>query len=175
MTTPRTRHGSAVVTLPTDREILITREFDAPAALVFAAWTTPDLVRRWWGDEASPLVVCDIDLRPGGAWRYVTRAADGTEFGWHGSYLEIAPPHRLVSTEVFEGYPDAEARNTLTLTERGHTTTLAVTVLHSSKENRDGHVASGMEGGMQLALDRVEDLLVELAASAADASTEASR
>jgi uncharacterized protein YndB with AHSA1/START domain len=162
MTTTRARHGSAVVTLPSDREILITRVFDAPAALVFRAWTTPELVRRWWGYESSPLVVCDIDLRPGGAWRYVTRDADGTELGWHGTHLEIEAPHRLVSTEVFEGYPEGEAQNTLTLTERDGSTVLAVTVLHSSKENRDGHVASGMEGGLQHSLNRVEDLLVEL-------------
>ena len=120
--TTRTRHGSAVVTLPSDREILITRAFDAPAALVFKAWTTPELVRRWWGFESSPLVVCDIDLRPAGAWRYVTREADGTELGWHGTYLEIEVPRRLVSTEVFEGYPEGEAQNTLTLTERDGTT-----------------------------------------------------
>jgi uncharacterized protein YndB with AHSA1/START domain len=171
MTTERTsRHGSAVVTLPSDREILIIRSFDAPAALVFRAWTTPELVRRWWGFESSPLVVCDIDLRPGGAWRYVTREADGTELGWHGTHLEIDAPHRLVSTEVFEGYPDAEARNTLTLREHGGITELTVTVLHTSKENRDGHVASGMEGGLQHSLDRIEDLLAELPRDAAHAT-----
>ncbi|MEY2437471.1 MAG: hypothetical protein QOF97_2307 [Acidimicrobiaceae bacterium] len=162
MTTTRARHGSAVVTLPSDREILITRVFDAPAALVFKAWTTPELVRRWWGWESSPLVVCDIDLRPGGAWRYVTRDADGTELGWRGTYLEIEAPHRLVSTEVFEGHPEGEAQSTLTLTERDGTTSFSVTVLHASKENRDGHVASGMERGLQHSLDRVEDLLAEL-------------
>ena len=165
MTITGTRHGSAVVTLPSDREILITRVFDAPAALVFEAWTTPAHVRRWWGSESSPLVVCDIDLRPGGAWRYVTRDPDGTELGWHGTYLEIERPDRLVSTEVFEGYPDGEARDTLTLTERGDgTTVLSVTVVHTSKENRDGHIASGMDAGMQPVLDRVEDLLLELQA-----------
>jgi uncharacterized protein YndB with AHSA1/START domain len=167
MTTSGTRHGSAVVTLPTEREILITRVFDAPAALVFKAWTTPALVRRWWGFESSPLIVCDIDLRPGGRWRYVTRDADGTELGWHGTYLDVGAPHRLVSTEVFESYPDGEAQNTLTLTEEAGRTVLTVVVLHTSKENRDGHVGSGMEGGMQHSLDRVEDLLVELSAEVA--------
>jgi uncharacterized protein YndB with AHSA1/START domain len=162
--TTSTRHGSAVVTLPSDREIRITRVFDAPAELVFKAWTTPELVRRWWGYESSPLVVCEIDLRPGGAWRYVTRDADGTELGWHGTYLEIEGPHRLVSTEVFEGYPDGEAQDTLTLREGDGTTMLTITVLHSSVENRDGHIASGMEGGLQHSLDRVEDLLAEIGA-----------
>jgi uncharacterized protein YndB with AHSA1/START domain len=167
MTTTRSRHGSARVTLPSDREIRITRVFDAPAALVFKAWTTPELVSRWWGFESAPLVVCDIDLRPGGAWRYVTREADGTELGWHGTHLEVDAPHRLVSTEVFEGYPDGQAQNTLVLTEHDGTTDLVVTVLHTSRENRDGHVASGMEGGLQHSLDRVEDLLVELRDDAA--------
>ena len=166
MTISDTRHGSAVVTLPSDREIRITRVFDAPPALVFQAWTTPEHVRRWWGFESSPLVVCDIDLRAGGQWRYVTREPDGTELGWHGTYIEIDPPGRLVSTEVFEGYPDGEARDTITLTAgRDGTTLLSITVLHSSKENRDGHVASGMEGGLQHSLDRIEDLLLQLQAA----------
>jgi len=159
MTTTGTRHGSAVVTLPSDLEIGITRIFDAPAELVFRAWTTPELVREWWGRESSPLVVCDIDLRVGGGWRYVTREPDGTELAWHGTYLEIDRPWRLVSTEVYEGYPDGEARDTLTLTERDGTTLMSVNVLHSSRENRDGHLSSGMEPGMQHSLDRFEDLL----------------
>jgi uncharacterized protein YndB with AHSA1/START domain len=162
MTTTGTRHGSAVVTLPSDREILITRVFDAPAALVFRAWTDPALVRRWWSSEDAPLVVCDIDLRPGGAWRYVTRYPDGAELGWHGTYLEIDGPRRLVSTETFEGFPEAEARDTLLLTERDGTTVLTVTVLHSSQEYRDGHVASGMEAGLQRSLDRIDGILAEL-------------
>jgi len=155
-----TRHGSATVTTPSDREILITRTFDAPAAAVFDAWTTPDLVRQWWGSEEAPLVVCDIDLQVGGTWRYVIRNADGSESGWHGTYREIERPGRLVSTEVFEGFPDAEAVNSARLTEAADgTTTLSVTVLHSSKENRDGHLNSGMESGMQDVLDRLEDLV----------------
>jgi uncharacterized protein YndB with AHSA1/START domain len=159
-TTPVTnRHGSAIVTTPSDREICITREFDASAAAVFRAWTTPDLVRQWWGSETEPLVVCDIDLRVGGSWRYVTRGPEDLEFGWHGVYREIARPDRLVSTEVFEGFPDAEAVNTLTLDERNGVTTLTVIVLHASKENRDGHLESGMEAGMQIVLDRFEDLV----------------
>jgi uncharacterized protein YndB with AHSA1/START domain len=162
MTTIGTRYGSAVVTLPSDREILITRVFDAPAALVFRAWTSPELVRRWWSSADAPLVVCDIDLRPGGAWRYVTREPDGSELGWHGTYVDIDAPDGLVSTETFEGYPDATAQNTLRLAERDGTTVLTVTVLHSSQEHRDGHVASGMEPGLQRALDRIDGILAEL-------------
>ena len=159
-----TRYGSAIVTLPSDLEIRIIRVFDAPAALVFDVWTTPKHVRRWWGREDAPVVVCDIDLRVGGSWRYVIRTADGVELGWHGTYQEIAAPNRLVSTEVFEGYADAESLNTLTLDENNGQTVLTALVLHSSKENRDGHIDSGMEAGMQPTLDRVEDILAELTA-----------
>lgn len=157
--TTMTRHGSAIVTTPSDREILITRTFDASASAVFDAWTTPEHVRKWWGTEDAPLVVCDIDLRVGGSWRYVVGYADGKELGWRGTYREIERPNRLVATEVWEPFPDAESVNTLTLTENDGTTTLRVTVLHSSKENRDGHLNSGMESGMQLVLDRLEDLV----------------
>ncbi len=154
-----TRHGSATVTTPSDREILITRTFDAPAERVFDAWTTPEYVRRWWGSDDAPMVECEIDLQVGGSWRYVTRGPDGTEFAWHGTYREIDRPGRLVSTEVFEGFPDAEAVNTATFTDHDGTTTLSVTVQHSSPENRDGHLNSGMEAGMQVVLDRLEDLV----------------
>jgi uncharacterized protein YndB with AHSA1/START domain len=157
--TLKTRYGSAVVTTPSDLEIKITREFAAPAALVFTVWTTPEYVQRWWSGDDAPVVVCDIDLRVGGDWRYVTRLVDGTELGWHGTYQEIDVPHRLVSTEVFEGYPDGEALNTLTLEEHDGVTVLTALVRHTCVENRDGHLNSGMEGGMQLALNRVDDLL----------------
>ncbi len=157
--TPATRHGSAVVTLSGDREIVITRSFDAPAAAVFRAWTTPDLVRRWWGFPTSEWVVCDIDLRVGGTWRYVTREDGGVEVGFHGEYREIDAPVRLVSTEVFEGFPDAEALDTLVLEERDGVTTLTITVLHQLPEHRDGHIASGMEHGMQVSFDRLEDAI----------------
>ena len=158
------RFGSAVVTLPTDTQIQITRVFDAPAAIVFEAWTTPDLVRRWWGTPEHPLTVCDIDLRVGGDWRYAMDM-DGAELGWHGTYQAIDEPRRLVSSEVFEGYPDGEAVDTLTLDEADGTTTLTVVVQHRSKENRDGHIASGMEAGMQRALDQLDTLTVELSRS----------
>lgn len=157
-----TRHGTATVTLPSDLEIHITRVFEAPAALVFKAWTTPELVRRWWTCDALQMLVCEIDLRVGGNWRFVSREADGVEYGFHGTYREIVPGERLVSTEVYEGYPDGEALNTLTLAEADGLTTMNVVVLHSSKENRDGHIGAGMEAGMQLALDRIEDILGEL-------------
>jgi len=167
MNTLGNRHGSAVVTLPNDTDIVITRSFDAPAALVFEAYTTPALVQRWWGFAEDEWLVCDIDLRVGGTWRYVTvhRNDDATfEVGFHGEYREVAAPHRLVSTEVFEGMPDAVALDTVELDEVDGVTTLTTTVTHSCQEHRDGHIASGMEGGMQVSMDRLEDLVVELAA-----------
>ncbi len=156
------RHGSAVITLPSDTDILITRVFDAPADLVFEAWTTPELVRRWWGFETSEWLVCDIDLRVGGQWRFVIRDG-GMEVGFHGEYREIERPHRLVSTEVYEGFPDPDgdgaALNTMTLDEVDGVTTMTLLVQHARPEHRDAHLASGMEGGLQVSLDRMEDLV----------------
>jgi uncharacterized protein YndB with AHSA1/START domain len=162
------RHGSAVVTLPTDTEILITRAFDAPADLVFQAYTTPELVKRWWGFETSEWLVCDIDLRVGGQWRYVTREADGVEVAFHGEYREIDAPHRLVSTEVYEGAPvpdpdAAGAVNVVTLDEVDGVTTMTVLVQTPSQEVRDAIIDSGMEGGMQVSYNRLEDLVRQAA------------
>jgi len=159
------RYGSATVTLPSDREILITRQFDAPARLVFKAWTTPELVKRWWGFDSSEWLVCDIDLREGGSWRYVTREAGGFEVAFHGEYRTIEAPRRIVSTEVFEGFPDpdAAALNTIVFDQRAGVTTMTITVVHARKEHRDAHIASGMEGGMQISMNRLEDLVGELA------------
>jgi uncharacterized protein YndB with AHSA1/START domain len=159
---------SAVVTLPTDRQILITREFDAPRHLVYRAWTTPELVRRWWGGERGEVTIAEIDLRVGGTWRYVMVADGGFEVGFHGVYREIVPNERIVSTEVYEGLPEgldpeAEAAlNTLTLIEVGECTTLTVLVEHRNKEGRDAHINSGMEGGMQEAMDRLELVAISL-------------
>jgi len=155
------RHGSAVVTLPTDTEILITRQFDAPSALVWEALTRPEHVQRWWGPEWCPIISAEIDFRVGGSWRYVCRMDDGTELGWHGEYREIDEGRSITSTEVFEGFPDAEALNTMTLTESDGVTTLTTLVRHTSQEHRDGHVNSGMEGGMQDSFNRLDVLLVQ--------------
>jgi uncharacterized protein YndB with AHSA1/START domain len=154
--------GTAVVTLPADDQILITREFDAPRELVYKAWTTPELVKQWWGAKRGEVTSVEIDLRVGGTWRYVTRTDDGNEFGFHGEYREIVPDERIVSTEVFEGFPDAAALNTLTLRETDGRTTLEVLVQHDSKEHRDGHINSGMEAGMQDAMDLLEEVAISL-------------
>ena len=155
------RHGSAVVTLPSDTEILITRQFDAPAALVWEALTRPEHIKRWWGPEWCPITSAEIDLRVGGSWRYVCRMDDGTELGWHGEYREIDTGRSITSTEVFEGFPDAESLNTMTLSDSDGVTTLTTLVRHTSPENRDGHVNSGMEGGMQDTFNRLDQLLLQ--------------
>ncbi len=155
-------NGTAKVTLPSDEQILITREFDAPKHLVYKAWTTPELVRRWWSAQRGEVTVAEIDLRVGGKWRYVMIAGEGFEVGFHGEYREIVPNERLVSTEVYEGMPDGEAVNTLTLTEVDGRTMLEVLVQHSCKEHRDAHIESGMEDGMQDAMDLLEQVAVSL-------------
>jgi uncharacterized protein YndB with AHSA1/START domain len=157
-----TSSGTATVTLPTDEQILITREFDAPKHLVYKAWTTPELVKRWWSAKRGEVTIAEIDLRVGGTWRYVMVADGGFEVGFHGEYREIVPNERIVSTEVYEGMPDAEAVNTLTLTEVDGRTTLTILVQHSSKEHRDAHIDSGMEAGMQDALDLLEQVAISL-------------
>ena len=153
---------TATVTLPTDEQILIKREFEAPRHLVYEAWTKPELVRRWWHANRGEMTVCEIDLRVGGAWRYVMVTDDGFEVGFHGEYREIVPNERIVSTEVYEGMPDAEAVDTLTLTEENGRTTLTILVQHSSKEHRDAHIESGMEAGLQDALDLLEQVAISL-------------
>jgi uncharacterized protein YndB with AHSA1/START domain len=154
--------GAARVTLPADAQILITREFDAPAHLVYRAWTEPELVRRWWHAKRGEMTVAEIDLRVGGRWRYVMVTADGLEVGFHGEYREIVPDERIVSTEVYEGVPDAEAVDTLTLAEADGRTTLTILVQHATKEHRDAHIASGMEDGMQDAMDLLEQVAASL-------------
>jgi len=154
--------GTAKVTLPTDEQILITREFDAPKHLVYKAWTTPELVKRWWSTNRGEMTTCEIDLRVGGVWRYVMVAEGGFEVAFHGEYREIVPNERLVSTEVYEGMPEGEALDTLTLTEVDGRTTLTILVQHTSKQHRDAHIDSGMEAGMQDAMDLLEQVAVSL-------------
>ncbi len=150
--------GTATVTLPTDTQILITREFAAPKGLVYKAWTTPELVKRWWSADMGETTVAEIDLRVGGSWRYVMVMPDGFEVGFHGEYREVVPDERIVSTEVYEGMPEGESLNTATFTEVGGRTTLTILVQHQNQEHRDAHIASGMETGMQKSLDYLEQI-----------------
>jgi uncharacterized protein YndB with AHSA1/START domain len=154
--------GAAVVTLPAETQILITREFAAPARLVWRAWTTPELIARWWAGQRGRVTSVEVDLRVGGRWRYVMVTDDGFEVAFHGEYREVAPHERLVSTEVYEGMPEGEALNTLTFREAGGRTTLSILVEHSCREHRDAHIESGMEGGMQEAMDLLERVAMSL-------------
>jgi uncharacterized protein YndB with AHSA1/START domain len=159
---------TATVTLPTDEQILITREFDAPAHLVFEAYTTPELVKRWWHANRGRVTVAEIDLRVGGKWRYVSVTEDGFEVAFHGEYREIVPNELLVSTEVYEGAwqgddgPEQGTLNTATFVEEDGRTTLTVLVEAPSKEIRDAIIESGMEAGMQDALDLLEGVASSL-------------
>jgi uncharacterized protein YndB with AHSA1/START domain len=155
----------ATVTLPNDEQILITREFDAPRHLVYKAWTTPELVRRWWSGHRGEMKVAEIDLRVGGRWRYVMVANGGFEVAFHGEYREIVPNQRIVNTEVYElpGAADGEgALNTVTFTEVDGRTTLTLLVEVPTRELRDEILGSGMEVGMQEQMELLEQLAVSL-------------
>jgi len=157
-----TSSATAKVTLPTDQQILITREFDAPKHLVYKAWTTPGLVRRWWSGQRGEMTIAEIDLRVGGMWRYVMMAQGDFEVAFHGEFREIVPDERIVTTEVYEGMPDGEALNTIMFAEADGRTTLTLLVQHTSKEDRDAHINSGMEAGMQEGMDLLEQVAISL-------------
>jgi len=153
----------AVVTLPAENQILITREFDAPKDLVFKASTTPELIKRWWGGDRGECTLAEVDLRVGGKWRYVMTANGGFEVAFHGEYREIVPAERTVNTECFEGAPDAGcAVVTTTYTEQGGRTTLTILSEYPSREVRDMVINSGMEGGMQESMDKLEQVAISL-------------
>jgi uncharacterized protein YndB with AHSA1/START domain len=155
--------SSFKVTTPSDLEITLTRVFDAPRQLVFEAMTRPEHVRRWWGilDERYSVAVCEIDLRPGGAWRFVGRHPKG-EAAFRGVYREINPPERLVYTEIYEPFPDGVSVVTQILTEEAGKTRLTLTARYESKETRDFVLSTGMEKGAALSYDRLEEVAREL-------------
>jgi len=155
--------GTAVVTLPSDTQILITREFDAPRHLVYRTYTTPELIKRWWTGDRGKMTIAEVDLRPGGSWRYAMIANAGFEVAFHGQYREVVPDERIVSTEVYEGAPDAEAVSTVTFSEKDGRTTVSILVQHTTKEHRDAHINSGMEAGLQEAMDHLEQVAISLA------------
>jgi uncharacterized protein YndB with AHSA1/START domain len=163
-----TSSGTATVTLPTDEQILIRREFDAPKHLVYRAFTTPDLVKRWWHAKCGEMTVAEIDLRVGGRYRFVMVTDDGSEVGFHGEYHEVVPDERIVSTEVYEGLPEgvseeeAATVNTASFEETDGRTTLTLLIEAANKVSRDAIIASGMEAGLQNALDLLEEVAVSL-------------
>jgi uncharacterized protein YndB with AHSA1/START domain len=160
-----THSGKAQVTLPTDDQIKVVREFDAAANLVYRAVTEPELVKRWWGARRGAMTVAEIDLRVGGKWRYVMDASNGQEVGFHGEFREIVPNERIVQTEAYEGIPDPDESanvNTMTLVEADGRTTMELLIQCVSKESRDMQIASGMEEGMQESYDDLEEVAKSL-------------
>jgi len=151
------------VTTPSDREIVLTRLFDAPRHLLIEAMTKPEHVRRWWGilDDEHSVTVCDIDFRPGGAWRFVGRGPKG-EYGFHGVYRDIALPDRIVFTEIFDPFPDVVSVVTSIFSEENGKTRLTVKCLYPSVEVRDMVVQSGMARGAASSYDRLEEVVAEL-------------
>jgi uncharacterized protein YndB with AHSA1/START domain len=151
------------VTTPSDQEIRMTRLFDAPRYLVFEAMTRPEHVRRWWGclGDGYSVPICEIDFRPGGRWRFVNRHPKG-EAAFHGEYQEIAPPSRVVFTEIFEDFPDVVSVVTAELSDEGGKTRLTATVRYPSTEVRDMVMSTGMSTGAGISYDRLEDLVAEL-------------
>lgn len=155
--------GKLTLTLPSDREIVLTREVDAPRRLVWEAFTRPEHLRHWWGLRGSTMTSCDMDFRPGGSWRFVLREADGNEYAFRGEIREIVPPERIVQTFEFEGMPGAVSVESLTLAEHGGKTTITATSTFDSIEDRDGMLQSGMERGAAETYDRLEEHLRTMA------------
>ena len=154
---------SFVVTTPSETEICMTRLFDAPRQLVFEVMSKPEHVKRWWGrlGEGYSVPVCEIDLRPGGKWRFVNRHPKG-EAAFHGEYKEIDPPGRIVFTEIFEEFPDTVSVVTAVLVDEGGKTRFTATVRYPSQQVRDMVIGTGMARGAGISYDRLEDLVAEL-------------
>jgi uncharacterized protein YndB with AHSA1/START domain len=166
-----TNHGTVEITTPTPLETVVRRTFDAPRHLVFEALTQPDLLRRWYGPPGWSLVVCEVDLRVGGGFRFVSRRDTGKDVGQRGEYLEIAAPERLVNTERWEDWDAGDCRVTTVLDEREGRTTLTSTVLFPSQEVRDTVLKSGLEKSAGALYDKLAELLGTLAELPVPAAT----
>ena len=154
--------GSAVVTLPAENQILITREFAAPRQLVFKAYTTPELIKRWWAGKRGAVTLAEVDLRVGGTWRFVMVTPQGLEVAFHGEYREVVVNERIVNTEIYEAMPGEGVVNTVTFREANGRTTMTMLTEAPSKEIRDAIINSGMEGGMQEGMDLLEEIAISL-------------
>jgi uncharacterized protein YndB with AHSA1/START domain len=159
-----TTAGSTVVSTPSDREILSERVFDAPRDRVFAVFTDPELIPEWWGPRRMTTTVDEMDVRPGGRWRFVAREPDGEEVGFKGVYREVTRPERLVQTFEWEGMPGHVIVETARFEDLGGRTKVSTTSLFHTTEERDGMLASGMEGGLTETHDRLAELLAKQAA-----------
>lgn len=159
-----TSRAEVTVTLPSDREIVFARHFDRPRPLLFAAWTRPEHLRRWWGCDGSTMLSCDVDLRVGGAWRIVTSMPDGSVHPLSGVYREIVPNSRLVYTEMYENpaIGNPQWLTTITFEEADGGTRLTHAILHASRETRDGHLQAGMEQGTIQTLNRLDAVTAQL-------------
>jgi len=155
--------GTLQVSTPTDREIVLTRVFNAPRHLVFDAFSKPELLKRWFGPHGWSLSTCEVDFRVGGGFRFILQGPDGQQMGMRGTYREIAPPERSVHMESFDDFP-GESQVTSTLIEKDGKTTLTAVVLYPSKEVRDAVIKSGMEHGAAETYDKLEEMLVSLVA-----------
>jgi uncharacterized protein YndB with AHSA1/START domain len=157
--------GTALITLPTDTQILVTREFDAPKHLVYKAFTTPALIKRWWSGGMGEVTSAEVDLRVGGSWRYVMNADGGFEIAFHGEYREVVEAERVVCTEVFEGMPEGDSQPTVctyTFTETDRRTTLSLLIECGNQGLRDTVLESGMETGMEAGFKLLEQIAIEL-------------
>ncbi len=157
------------VTLPSDREVVLIREFDAPRDLVFEAFSKPEHIAHWWGQKGSTMPSCEMDFRPGGAWRYVEHAADGNEYGFHGEYREISRPERITWTFEFEGLAGHVSVETMVFEDlvqdqgQNRRTRITATAVFDSVEDRDGMVQSGMAQGASESYERLAEYLQTLA------------
>jgi uncharacterized protein YndB with AHSA1/START domain len=156
-----TTAGTTAVTTPSDREIVSERVFDAPRERVFAAYTDPQLIPRWWGPRGTTTIVDQMDVRPGGAWRFVSRDSNGSETGFRGTYRDVTPPERIVQTFEWEGMPGHVLVETATFEDLGGRTKVTATSLFHTPEERDGMLASGMESGLTESHHRLAELLAQ--------------
>ena len=163
MMSQKSEAAAATVTTPTDREIHIERVFEAPRERVFAIYTDPELIPEWWGPRGTSAIVDEMDVRPGGSWRFVIRNSDGSETGFRGTYREVVAPERIVQTFEWEGMPGHVSVETATFEDLGDRTRVTTTSIFHTTEERDGMLGSGMEGGLQETYARLDELLERLA------------
>jgi uncharacterized protein YndB with AHSA1/START domain len=159
VTSAREHDAGLSVTVSSDTDLVLTRTFAASRRLVFDAFTRPELLKRWYGARDWQLVVCEIDLRPGGAWRFVSRGPDGAELGHGGVYREVDPPGSLVQTEIYDGWDVGEVLVTTAFEERDGRTVMTTTVSYASRDARDSVLRTRMERGAGEAYDRLAELL----------------
>ncbi|HEX8854007.1 MAG TPA: SRPBCC family protein [Thermoleophilaceae bacterium] len=164
MTSQEQQAQAATITTPSDREIRVERVFNAPRDQVFSVYTNPDLIPEWWGPRGMTTVVDEMDVRRGGRWRFVMREPDGSESGFHGTYREVTPPERIVQTFEWEGMPGHVCVETATFEDLGDRTRVTTVSIFHTTEERDGMLASGMEGGLNETYARLDELLERLAA-----------